>query len=284
MKVFPVLIALWAVNILSVQAQTLTFQISYDEVESVRGELYQYSERYLGTKDALTESGITYVLRSIDITETDSPQCSKQSRAEKRFGTHRFQKRNADSKKGQVIHLPALSEDALLASGTAKKAEIVAKQIYRIREARMAILSGESEHAPADGKALELTLKELNRQEEELTALFVGTTYSTPRVKTIEYTLPDTIAEEVSDTMLRFSQFGGPVASDDLSGEPVELIRYNQLAERPSSNKKAKKGETETYIAGSRIAVFFEGKTLTEYKIEDKKAASTAKKEKKSKK
>ena len=103
MKVFPVLIALWAVNILSVQAQTLTFQISYDEVEAVRGELYQYSERYLGTKDALTESGITYVLRSIDITETDSPQCCKQSRAEKRFGTHRFQKRNADSKKGQVI-------------------------------------------------------------------------------------------------------------------------------------------------------------------------------------
>lgn len=263
---------LMAAGILSARAQTLTFRICYDETESIRGELYQYSERYLGTKLALTESGTTFTLRSIEVQEPDTAGKShRQGKSHKR-------RQEQTGKKNETPHLPALNEDALLASGTAKKAEIVAKQIYRIRDARMAILSGESEHAPADGKALELTLKELNRQEEELTALFLGTIYSTPHTQTFEYTLNDSIGNEVSDIMLRFSQFTGPVAADDLSGEPVHIVRYNRLANRPSTRKNAKKGETETHITGSRIEVLYADKLLTDYKLPEEKPAVLKKK------
>ena len=269
---FLTIALMMAAVILSAKAQTLTFRICYDETETVRGELYQYSERYLGTNLALTESGTTYTLRSVEVQEPDTAGKSHSQ------GKSHKDRPEQGKKKNVAPHLPALSEDALLASGTAKKAEIVAKQIYRIRDARMAILSGESEHAPADGKAMELTLKELNRQEEELTALFLGTTYSTPHTQTIEYTLNDSIGNEVNDIMLRFSQFTGPVAADDLSGEPVHIVRYNQLAERPSTQKKAKKGEKEIYITNSRIAIFYADKQLTEYKLPKDKP--TAKKKK----
>jgi len=263
MKSRSFLIALLMACNMSVSAQTLSFNIVYDEIESVRGELYQYSERYLGTKEAVKESGTNFVLRSISLQDEDTAVMSSKRNRHQHNCYRKFEKK-------QVAHLPALNEDALLASNTAKKAETVAKQIYRIREARIAILSGESEHTPADGKAMELTLKELNRQEEELTELFVGTTYSTRHEKTIEYTLNDSICEEVSDVMIRFSQFAGPVETDDLSGEPIQIVRHNKLAERPSSNKKAKKGATETFISRSKIEVVYDGKTLMENKLQQK--------------
>ncbi len=264
------------VGIVSVQAQTLTFKICYDETETVRGELYQYSERYLGTKQALTESETTYSLRSVEVLEKDTAVQKKRHKFRKRDDNGLTQQ-NGRKRKLSVL-LPALSEDALLASGTAKKAEIVAKQIYRIRDARMAILSGESEHAPADGKAMELTLKELNRQEEELTALFLGVTYSTPHTQTIEYTLNDSTGETVNDIMLRFSQFAGPVDPDDLSGEPVHIVRHNRLVSLPSTRKKAKKGEKEIHIAESRIEILFDGKALTEYNLPEKEEPTEQKK------
>ena len=257
MKSFSFPFVLMLAVILPLQAQTLTCRINYEEVEAVRGELYQYSERYLGINNAIKESGITYRLLSVEEVQPDTNT------------THLKRKNRVQNKKqtSNPLHLPALSEDALLASNTAKKAEIVAKQIYHIRDARMAILSGESEHAPADGKAMELTLRELNRQEEELTALFLGTTRSTTLQKTIQYTLRDTVCELLTDTMFRFSQFVGPVSADDLSGEPVQIVRHNLLAQRPSTQKKAKKGETETYITGSRIEIVFEYKTMAEKQL-----------------
>ena len=275
MKSSLFLVALFlAAGLLSARAQTINLNVCYDEVEFVRGELYQYSERYLGTKQALTESGTTFTLRLVSVLEPDTAA----KKAGSRFGRSAHETPRNEKNRTQTPHLPALSEDALLASSTAKKAEIVAKQIYRIREARMAILSGESEHAPADGKAMELALKGLNRQEEELTSLFLGTTNTTPHVRNIEYTLSDSIGEVVEDIMFRFSQFTGPVSADDLSGEPVHIVRYNQLAQRPSSRRNAKKGEMETYIAGSRIEILFEGRTIMEYKLPDSKPAVQNKK------
>lgn len=264
MKHTSLLMLLWLGCTMCLDAQTLSFIVDYDEVQTVRGELYQYSERYLGTTKVITESGTTYALRGIRMSPSspDSLQGSCRSKAQ----SSSCPKRDVRPKKS-VVHIAALSEDALMATNTSKKAESVAKQIYRIREARMSLISGESEHTPADGKAMELALRELNRQEEELTALFVGTTYTTRHTATVEYTLSDSLTTHNQDMLLRFSRFSGPVATDDLSGEPVLIEQDNTLAQRPAVGKKAKKGETETYIQSGTVRVSYANKELLKERI-----------------
>ena len=155
-KSFYFMLTMLLVTALSVMAErTVTFQIVYDKIDTERGELYQYSERYLGAGDVITESGTTYVLRSVRLVENDSTAPKPPVR------------RTTDRPRHEVAHRVAMSEEALMATSTARKAESIAKQIYRIREARLNILSGEAEHAPTDGVAMKLVLNGLNKQEEE---------------------------------------------------------------------------------------------------------------------
>ena len=59
-----------------------------------------------------------------------------------------------------------LSEELLMAGSTAKQAEVAAKQIYRIRESRLNILTGEADNLPPDGDAMKLVIEQLEQQEK----------------------------------------------------------------------------------------------------------------------
>ena len=72
-----------------------------------------------------------------------------------------------------TFDLSLLGEEALMANSVPKMAEMAVKKIYRIREARMAFLTGESERMP-DGLALQERSTYLDRTEKELMALVVG--------------------------------------------------------------------------------------------------------------
>ena len=61
-----------------------------------------------------------------------------------------------------------------MAGSTAKQAEVAAKQIYRIRESRLNILTGEADNLPPDGEAMKLVIQQLEEQEKALTNLFTG--------------------------------------------------------------------------------------------------------------
>ena len=61
-----------------------------------------------------------------------------------------------------------------MAGSTAKQAEVAAKQIYRIRESRMNILTGDADNLPPDGEAMKLVIQQLEEQEKALTNLFTG--------------------------------------------------------------------------------------------------------------
>ena len=113
-----------------------------------------------------------------------------------------------------------LVEEQFVAGSVAKMAEGAAKQIYRIRETRLNILAGDVEHVPADGKAMELVLNELNKQEQALVALFVGTTQVTRHTHTLLYTPAESVENEV---VCRLSAHNGIVDKQDLSGEPLYL-------------------------------------------------------------
>ena len=61
-----------------------------------------------------------------------------------------------------------LTEEILMASSTAKMAELVAKEIYNIRESKNALLRGQADNTPSDGAQLKIMLDNLNLQEEAL--------------------------------------------------------------------------------------------------------------------
>ncbi len=68
-----------------------------------------------------------------------------------------------------------LTEEILMASSTAKMAELVAKEIYNIRESKNALLRGQADNMPSDGAQLKIMLDNLNAQEEAMTQMFSGT-------------------------------------------------------------------------------------------------------------
>lgn len=67
-----------------------------------------------------------------------------------------------------------LTEEILMSNSTAKMAELVAKEIYSIRESKNALLRGEADNMPKDGAQLKLMLDNLTLQERAMTEMFAG--------------------------------------------------------------------------------------------------------------
>lgn len=98
-------------------------------------------------------------------------------------------------------------------------AELVAKEIYNIRESKNALLRGEADNMPQDGAQLRIMLDNLNLQERAMTEMFSGTLKEEPQTFTIRIT-PKEMNNEVA---FRFSKRLGVVANDDLAGEPYYI-------------------------------------------------------------
>lgn len=112
------------------------------------------------------------------------------------------------------------TEEIMQATSTAKMAELVAKEIYTIRESKLAITRGQSENMPKDGVSMQLVLDELNLQEKTLTELFTG------RVDTAFYTsnilfTPTENSDTTRAVLFRFSRRLGVLERDNLAGAPV---------------------------------------------------------------
>lgn len=269
----------------------LAFDVTYTQTTRTQGPFYQYAERYLGTKDIVMEDESVYELNNItlntktiadpDRAYTFTPSGSQKANIilDKKGLLVAFNAEEQDNDKGNRTYnsdpqrpspkakkngagLAPLSEEALFASSKAKMAEAAAKQIYRIREARTNLISGEVEHMPADSKMLGLMLDKLEEQEAELVALFVGETKSRKHHKII-YLTPE--QDEQGKVLLRFSRFAGPVASDNLSGEPVVLNMTVSKKELQPSEEKPKAVSDICYNIPGEVSVQVvdsKGKTL----------------------
>ena len=112
------------------------------------------------------------------------------------------------------------SEELLMAGSTAKQAEVAAKQIYRIRESRLNILTGEADNLPPDGEAMKLVIQQLEEQEKALTNLFTGILTKETEHYEVSISPPRQLDKEV---LFRFSKQLGIVDADDLGGTPVYM-------------------------------------------------------------
>ena len=206
------------------------------------GEFGRYAERYLRVKDAIKEADSHWELTGAEVHTTGTPSPQK-------MYTIKFNGNNASNltldSNGIIAAINApfptakesegtstaesrrninasqyMTEEMLQASSTAKLAELTAKEIYAIRESKLAITRGQSENMPKDGQAMQIMLDELDKQEQALTELFIG------RSDTLAQEMRITIEpREKCDTtkavLLRFSKKIGFVSKDNLAGEPI---------------------------------------------------------------
>ena len=298
----------------SLPKTSLIVEAEVTKVTCKAGPYYQYAEKYLAVQDAIAEDAVYYELGKVRLINRGVPDPDNTYIVEFKPGTvapyaylteegllcsinteyvpaeEKAEKKAVAAKQGAVQN-SVLSEELLMAGSTARQAEVAAKQIYRIRESRMDILTGEADNLPPDGEAMKLVIQQLEAQEQTLSHLFTGTTEKTTDLYEVSIIPSDELDKEV---IFRFSKQLGIVDADDLGGAPVymNLIateRAPQLDPKEAEKKekslkgiiynvpgKAKveitMGKRTLYKGEAQITQFGTQEGLAPVMFEDKKA------------
>lgn len=236
----------------------LCIQVETEKSTLKPGMFYRYSERYLATKNVITEEKTTYRLKSVKVVPRSIPdpartfsyipsgQPSHLSINAKGIlcGVNAPVKETDISKTTQLpvkeSSQPALlplGEEYMMAGSEAKLAEGAAKQIYRIRESRLSLLTADQDKLPADGESFKSMLDGMNAMESQLTELFIGKTTKEIQVQTI-YLTPD--AGLTNDVLFRLSALKGLVNADDLSGTPYYITIKPTDIKKSGSDSRTK--------------------------------------------
>ena len=251
----------------------LEVRANFLKIDTKAGIYYKYAEKYLGISNAVVENKSYYELDGIEVFSKGVPDKEKSYLVELKSGTTapfvyltenglictinaEYVPENKQPEKEKTIasEEPRLSveglftEEYLQAGSTGKMAEIAAKQIYKIRESRMDILTGNADNVPKDGAALKLILQQLEAQEKALMELFTGTTLKSSQSVSFEVEPRADLEKEI---IFRFSKYLGVVGRDDLSGLPVymNLLKMdkeilNEVALPADTKKKDNKSGT----------------------------------------
>ena len=267
----------------------LRIEVEAEQTVKKKGEFFNYAQKYLGTANVITEDSQSWTLKSVKVTSYGTPTDKKQYIMSFKAGSAPFL---VVDKNGMPLainttnvvtetHVPtestplttsvlndnayttALSGELLASGSLARRAEIAANTIYKIRESRTNFAIGEADQMPPDGESLKLVLNELNKQEEALMALFLGTTQTATAVKTFDYIPADSLDREV---LMRISNINGITSKDDYSGEPLYIKvttlkkGYIPLDEK-GLEKKLPKGAVMYNIPGkAKVEISYEGK------------------------
>ena len=151
----------------------------------------------------------------------------------------------ADTVKKRIDPRSFMTEEILIAGSTAKMAELVAKEIYNIRESKNSLTRGQADYMPKDGAALKLMLDNLDEQEQAMMQMFAGTTDRTEKSFTIRIKPEAGMKEKVA---FRFSKKLGMLDADNLSGEPYYISIINQETLPPMDPKGKEKKKTDGVI------------------------------------
>ncbi len=251
---------------------SVRMDFTYLEEREEAGKFAEYAEKLLGIKDAIKEDKTTYTFQGVEITTHTQVDLKRPHviRAEKGMPwllvnindrgllvgynlpeEPKEHKKNATkeaerSMKNPVQILPYTEE--IVETGSAEKqAQAVAKQIFRIRETRMYLLNGEVEHAPADGKAMELVLKELRHQEKQLVELFTGKKTTEIKHKHVG-SCPYGENFKFWNETLYFSAENGFTGADNVDADKIKInveFVHQYLKKEEAEEKKDKKGKKD---------------------------------------
>lgn len=234
----------------SLPKTSIEVSLTYTKKTYKAGEFYQYSERYLNVTNPIKEDGVEYILDKIEtktkgiIDKSQSYQVEFKSNSVSPYVTLTKDGLicaiNSDytisADQGKAL-LPSnseplsdpksfLSEEILRAGSSAKQAELIAKQIYTLRDSRNNILTGDADNMPPDGNAYQLVLNKIDMQEKALTAMFVGSVME--EHGQTEFTIVPEAKDIDKRVVARFSSQLGVVGANDLSGAPIYLSLTNK--------------------------------------------------------
>lgn len=151
-----------------------------------------------------------------------------------------------------------LTEEILMANSSAKMAELVAKEIYNIRESKNALVRGQADNMPKDGEQLKLMLNSLDEQEGAMTEMFSGTSDKEEKTFTIRIDPSKELKDQIA---FRFSKKLGVVAYNDLAGEPVYIsLKDVKAINLPPEDGKKKVDGIAYIVPGKALVTLTEGK------------------------
>lgn len=216
-----------------------------------RNKVYfiKYKPKYTAPNVTLTQDGI---IRGINV---ELPQLK-----EDRF-----------IEKDEKVKFPKtenyMTEEMLLAGSRAKKANLMAREIFAIRESRNLLIRGEAESMPGDNESLKMILDKLNEQEQALLFPFVGLTTKEEKQFVIKI-IPGKDIE--NNVLFRFSERFGLVDADDLSGAPVYFslknvspLTVDEMLNSKGKDKKEKDAAVIYNVPGkAELEIKSEGNTI----------------------
>ncbi len=274
---------------------------AYTVEKAEQGAYAEYAEAMLGIEDAVKENQTVCTLTGATVstnTVADRTRPHKVSaengiplllninekgllvgyNAPETVAKQKHKPSSVPSKKAKPKSRPVpYPEDVLKANGEEAQAYEVAKQIFHIRETRMYLLSGEVENAPADGKAMELVLNELNKQEEALTELFTGKRSKVTKHKRIYYDHIDIHRKEGAALKgyvypLFFSEGNGFTNAENIEADTIRVTvrpSFTPFYTDDSNNAKGKKKKIEL----SEIVYNLPGQCLVEIRYKGRRLA-----------
>lgn len=253
-----------------------------------------YAEKYLGLTDVALSDQTLWQVESLDMTIKGrpdsantyhidfSPKAALPSFYLNEEGcllgiNHRVEEEVvseplAEAPKTQIVYKPTdvMTPEILRAGSKAKQAELIAEEIFSIRESRSELIRGEADNTPNDGLQLQLMLDNLAAQERALLSLFVGNTTVTREARSYEY-CPS--VEVPSEMLFRFSKELGFCEVDDLAGAPyyinVAVTTDNRLAEPldPKARQKVQTGIAYCKPGKAQISVSTIGHELASHEF-----------------
>lgn len=278
----------------SLPKTSLVIDAEVTKVTCKAGPYYKYAEKYLGVKDAITQDKVYYELGKLSLVNKGIPDPDNTYIVEFKGGTvapyaylteegllcsinAEYTPEESEletiKKSGQApakaTDASVFSEELLIAGTTAKEAEVAAKQIYRIRESRLNILTGDADNLPPDGEAMKLVIQQLEEQEKALTNLFTGVRSKETSHYEVSITPYDDLDKEV---LFRFSEQLGIVDADDLGGVPVYMnlkaIDRAPALEPKEAEKKEKSMKGIIYNVPGKASIEISMNRKTLYKGE----------------
>ena len=245
----------------------LEVKITVTRISYTPGEFCQYADRYLRMQNISAHPEEHWVIKSIEVTPFGVPNSKKvysikvkdklsSSQVEltddgiiKAINTTSPQEKVIEpivpKKKERINPRNFMTEEILMAGSNMKMAELIAKEIYNIRESRNSLTRGQADYMPKEGEALKIMLNQLEEQEKAMMEMFSGFTEETE--KTFNYIIsPD---KDLSNHILcRFSTKLGILKNNDLAGEPIYVSIKQEQTLPPADEEGMKKKKLDGII------------------------------------
>lgn len=240
------------------------------------GLLVGYARRYMKLDNANPNAETTYRIVGAEMYSTAEPDTAKLFTLN--IGKQHFIAKVDRSSKGVLLAVNAegsdnqtipsftpgkpqpvlnpkdyMSQDILLATSSAKMAELTANEIFEIRESRTMLARGEADFMPKDAGQLKIMMAQLDTHEKALLQLFAGTVTKDTTMTTITF-VPDSETEK--HTLFRFSKHFGLTDADDLSGTPYYVnVKKKQAFTDDTPAETEKKDKKDKNDIGLRVNI-----------------------------